>query len=145
MELSTRTTGKNNFLIDGFPRSLNNLDGWCNIMGKEMELPKMMYFDCAYDVLEKRVMGRSKYSGRSDDNLESIKLRFDTFKADTLPTVEFFKNKGRCVEIDASQGRQSVYDYLKSNLTDYTDEKLANKPLTEKSEILLGLRPYPKN
>lgn len=143
MELSTRMTGENNFLIDGFPRSLDNLEGWCEIL-EDSKVPKMLYFECGYEVLKKRILGRAKWSGRSDDNVESMKLRFDTFKADTLPTVEFFKSKGKCVEVDASQGRSEVYNVLKSNLVEHTDELLAANPFTEKSEILLGLRPYPK-
>ena len=144
MEMATRTTGKNNFLLDGFPRSLNNMEGWYEIFGRDAELPKMLYFECPYDVLEKRIMGRAKYSGRSDDNLESMKLRFDTFKAETLPTVELFKGKNKCVEVDASQDRPTVYAVLKSNLAEYTDQQLAANPFTEKAEMLLGLRPYPK-
>jgi len=144
MELSTRMTGQNNFLVDGFPRSINNLEGWSEVMGSEIDLPKMMYFECPYGVLEKRIMGRAKYSGRSDDNLESIKLRFDTFKEETLPTVEHFKIKTKCIEVDASLERLAVYEILKSNLTEHTDEAMAANPFTEKSEMLLGLRPYPK-
>jgi len=143
MELSTRMTGQNNFLVDGFPRSINNLEGWSEVMGLEVDLPKMIYFECPYDVLEKRVIGRAKYSGRSDDNLESIKLRFDIFKKETLPTVEHFKSKTKCIEVDASLDRLGVYEILKSNLTEHTDEALAANPFTEKSEMLLGLRPYP--
>jgi UMP-CMP kinase len=143
MEMCTRTTGKKNFLIDGFPRSFNNLDGWVEIFGKEAELPMMLYFECPYDELEKRIMGRAKYSGRSDDNLESLKLRFNTFKEKTLPTVELFKSKGRCVEIDASQDREAVYEVLKQNLAMHTDQHLAADPFTEKSQILLNLKPYP--
>jgi UMP-CMP kinase len=112
MERITRTSGKNNFLLDGFPRSLNNMDGWYEIFGREAELPKM---------------------------------RFDTFKAETLPTVEFFKTRGKCVELDTSQDRQSVYDLVVGNLAEFTDKVDAAKPLTERTEILLGLRPWPKN
>lgn len=144
MEVSTRATGQNNFLLDGFPRSLNNLEGWYEVFGRDTELPKMLFFECAYDVLEKRIMGRAKYSGRSDDNLESIKLRFDTFKVETLPTVELFKSKNKCVEVDASQERTAVYAMLKSHLVEHTDQKLIDNPFTDKSEMLLGLRPYPK-
>ena len=145
MEKITRTTGKNNFLLDGFPRSQNNLEAWYEIFGREAELPKMLYFVCPSDVLEKRILGRAKYSGRSDDNIESMKLRFDTFKAETLPTVEFFKSKNKCVEVDTSQDRQAVYALVNNNLAEYTDRKCAEKPLTERAEILLGLRPYPRN
>ncbi|MDC0502673.1 nucleoside monophosphate kinase [bacterium] len=145
MEHITRTTGRNNFLLDGFPRSLTNLEGWYEIFGRDAELPKMLYFECPYEVLEKRVLGRAKYSGRSDDNVESMKLRFDTFKAETLPTVELFKGKNKCVEIDTSQDRQAVYNLVTTNLAEYTDKEFATKPLTERAEILLGLKPYPKD
>lgn len=144
MERVTRTTGKHNFLLDGFPRSLSNLEAWHEIFGRETELPRMLYFECPYAVLEQRILGRAQYSGRSDDNVESIKLRFDTFKAETLPTVDFFKSKNKCVEVDTSQDRQTVYAVVANNLAEYTDKALAAKPLTERSEMLLGLRPYPK-
>jgi adenylate kinase family enzyme len=104
----------------------------------------MLYFECPIEVLEKRILGRAKFSGRSDDNVESIKKRFDTFKAETLPTVDFFKSKKKCLEVDTSQDRQAVYDLVSQNLAEYTGEEFAAKPLTERAEILLGLRPYPK-
>ncbi len=144
MEEVTRATGKTNFLIDGFPRSLSNLDGWYEVFGREAELPKMLYLECPFPELEKRIMGRAKYSGRSDDNVESLKLRFDTFKDETLPTVEHFKSKGKCVDVDTSQDRQAVYGLVRDSLAEYTDPKYVDQPLTEKAEILLGLRPYPE-
>lgn len=144
MERVTRTTGRTNFLLDGFPRSLSNMEAWYGIFGREAELPKMLYFECPYDVLEKRILGRAKYSGRGDDNIEVVKIRFDTFKAETLPTVDFFKSKDKCAEIDTSQDRQTVYELVRSNLSEYTDQDLASKPLTERAEMLLGLRPFPK-
>ena len=143
MESAMRSTGKNNFLIDGFPRSLDNLEGWYETFGREAELPKMLYFECPYDVLEKRILGRAKYSGRSDDNIESVRLRFDTFKAKTLPTLEVFKSRDRVVQVDASQSREEVYGVVVESLETYTDPELAGQPFTEQSEILLGLRPYP--
>jgi UMP-CMP kinase len=71
-------------------------------------------------------------------------LRFDTFKKETLPTVELFKSKDKCVEVDTSQDRQAVYALVGSNLAEYTDKEFAAKPLTERAEMLLGLRPFPK-
>ncbi|MCP4504641.1 MAG: AAA family ATPase [Deltaproteobacteria bacterium] len=144
MENAIRTTGKNNFLLDGFPRSLDNMEGWYEIYGRDAEFPKMLYFECPYPELERRILGRAKYSGRSDDNVESMKLRFDTFKEETLPTLELFKGKNRVAEVDASQSREAVYAVVGENLAEYTDPKLAAQPLSEKAEMLLGLRPYPK-
>lgn len=143
METVTRTTGRNNFLLDGFPRSLSNLEAWYEIFGRDAELPKMLYFECPYEVLEKRILGRAKYTGRIDDNVESVKQRFDTFKAETLPTVEVFRSHDKCVEIDTSQNRQAVYNLVVENLAEFTDADSAARPLTERSEMLLGLRPFP--
>jgi UMP-CMP kinase len=144
MEKISRTTGKNNFLLDGFPRSLDNLEAWYEIFGREAELPKMLYFECPYAELEKRILGRASFTGRSDDNVESLKLRFNTFKAETLPIVEFFRSKGKCVEIDTSQDRSTVYALVRENLAEHTDKNHAAKPLIEKAEMLLGLRPFPR-
>jgi len=144
METATRTTGSLNFLLDGFPRCLANLDSWYEMFGRETELPKMLYLECPYEVLEQRILGRAHFTGRRDDNVESTKLRYDTFKTETVPIVEFFRSKNKCVEIDASQDRQVVYDLVKSNLAEHTNQECAARPLTEKSEMLLGLRPWPK-
>lgn len=145
MERTTRTTGRRNFLIDGFPRSLSNLDAWYEVFGREAELPPMVYFECPFEVLEQRILGRAKYSGRADDNVEAMRKRFDIFKTETLPTVELFKNKGKCIEIDTSQDRETVYALLREQLAEHTDPELMAQPLTEQAEILLGLRPYPRD
>jgi len=142
MEEVTRTTGKNNFLLDGFPRSLDNIEGWYEVFGREAELPKMLYLECPYAVLKERILARAKYTGRVDDNAETLKLRFDTFKAETLPTIEFFQKQNKCVEIDTSQDRQAVYALVQNSLAEFTDQELADQPLTERAEMLLGLRPF---
>lgn len=145
MERTIRTTGKRNFLIDGFPRSQSNLDAWYEVFGQDRALPDMLYFECPFDVLEQRILGRARYSDRADDNVEAMRVRFETFKAETLPTVEQFKRNGKCVEFDTSQDREVVYAFLRDQLAPYTEQHLMDQPLTEQSEILLGLRPYPRD
>ena len=144
MEKIIRTKGKRNFLLDGFPRSLDNMEAWHAAYGRQSELPKMLYFECPYDVLEQRILGRAKYTGRSDDNVESLKLRFDTFKAETLPTVDLFRSAKKCVEIDTSSDRQSVYKTVCKHLAEHTDSDCIEKPLSDRAEMLLGLKPFPK-
>ena len=57
----------------------------------------MLFFECPLDVLEARILGRAKYSGRSDDNVESLRKRFNTYKDETMPTVEIFRAAGKAV------------------------------------------------
>lgn len=144
MERIARTTGKNHFLLDGFPRSLGNLEAWQEVFGAQMDLPFMLYFECPLQELERRILGRAPFSGRSDDNVDSMKLRFDTFKAETLPIVNYFKELGKCREIDTSLNRPAVYELVRQHLAGMSDKEAENRPLCERAEILLGLRPYPK-
>lgn len=144
MEYITRTTGQNNFLLDGFPRSLDNLAVWQEVFGDRMPLPRMLYFECPLPELKRRILGRAPFSGRSDDNLQSIQLRFETFKIETLPIIDYFKQRGRCNEIDTSHDRKVVYQCLREHLAVTTDPIDLQRPLCERAEVLLGLRPYPK-
>lgn len=40
----------NKFLIDGFPRNEDNLDGWEKQMGDKAEIKFVLFFDCPEDV-----------------------------------------------------------------------------------------------
>lgn len=143
MESVTRTTGKRNFLLDGFPRSMGNLEEWRRVVGEDAPLPAMIYMECPLDVLKQRVLGRARYTGRSDDNVEALEERFRRFKELTMPTVDYFRSIGRCHEIDTSADRQTVYRAVAECLSEFTDATAAARPLTERAEMLLGLRPFP--
>eukprot|EP00526_Cylindrotheca_closterium_P011207 CAMPEP_0113624620 /NCGR_PEP_ID=MMETSP0017_2-20120614/12699_1 /TAXON_ID=2856 /ORGANISM="Cylindrotheca closterium" /LENGTH=388 /DNA_ID=CAMNT_0000534671 /DNA_START=73 /DNA_END=1236 /DNA_ORIENTATION=- /assembly_acc=CAM_ASM_000147 len=76
------------FLIDGFPRNLDNLEGWTNCMHEVADVLGVLVYQCPLSVLEKRILQRAKDSGRSDDNLESLRKRFRTFEEDTMPIID---------------------------------------------------------
>jgi len=99
IKTAMKASGKKNFLIDGFPRSLDNYEGWQKVMGSEANVAFMLFFECPLPVLEERILGRAKYSGRSDDNIESLRKRFTTYKNETMPIVELFRKQGKCVEV----------------------------------------------
>ena len=56
--------------------------------------------------------------------------------------VEHFRSLGQCVEIDTGQDRQSVYAIVAKALAEFTDAEIKRQPLTERAEMLLGLRPF---
>ena len=45
-------SSKNKFLIDGFPRNKNNLDGWNSLMTGKVNVMGVLFFDCPEDVRE---------------------------------------------------------------------------------------------
>lgn len=61
MSVIARETGNVNFLIDGFPRSLDNYEGWKRVMGDFATVHCTLFFECPLSVLEERILGRAKY------------------------------------------------------------------------------------
>lgn len=101
----------NRYLIDGFPRNWDNLDGWNRCMSDTCNVESILFIDCQQKELEKRIMSRGVSSGRDDDNLESLKKRFATFKRETMPVVNYFKTNmsNKFVAINGDQPVEKVY------------------------------------
>lgn len=110
LENAMKNSGKSRFLIDGFPRNQDNLDGWNRQMSDKTEMQFVLFFDCAEDVCVKRCLGRGQSgSGRSDDNMESLKKRIQTYNNDSLPIIKYFENAGQVKRIDASPDADKVF------------------------------------
>ena len=52
----------------------------------------MLFFECSKEVMEERLLKRGETSGRSDDNIDTIKKRFETFMNKTLPVVQYYES-----------------------------------------------------
>jgi len=111
-----KESGKNNFLIDGFPRNKNNLDGWMAEVGPEKANVKfVLFFDCDKSTCVDRCLQRGAAgSGRTDDNRESLEKRFNTYMNDTMPIIEQFRSNGLVRELSANKAVEEVYIEVKS-------------------------------
>ena len=110
------------FLIDGYPRNQDNIDGWKEIFGNNYKLIATIILQCNEEELEKRLLERAKTSGRVDDNIETIRKRFKTHIDQSLPIESQLKEMGPVVEV---QGNGSVEDVFK-NISDKLDKILKN-------------------
>uniref|UniRef100_A0A0G4I749 UMP-CMP kinase n=1 Tax=Chromera velia CCMP2878 TaxID=1169474 RepID=A0A0G4I749_9ALVE len=102
------------FLIDGFPRNKDNLDGWASLMGDICDDKFCLFFDCAEDVMETRLLERGKDSGRTDDNVESIRKRFRTYQTETMPIIQHFESLDKLRKIDANPPKDTVWTAVKA-------------------------------
>jgi UMP-CMP kinase len=75
-----------------------------------------LFFDVPEDIMQERLLNRGKTSGRSDDNIESIKKRFKTFVETSMPVVDMYETEGRVVKVNATQGPEEVYEEVKAEL-----------------------------
>lgn len=116
LDRAMKESPNNKFLIDGFPRNKDNLDGWMGMMKDKVNLLGVLFFDCPEDVCIKRIMKRSETSGRADDNEESLRKRFRVYYSETMPIIDHFKEKGMVMNINASPDPEQVYESVKELL-----------------------------
>lgn len=98
------------FLIDGFPRNEDNLQGWTKQLSDKVDVIFVMFLNCPHDVCIKRCLDRGQQgSNRSDDNEISLRKRLVTYTNDTIPIIEHYKKLNLLKEIDATRSPSEVY------------------------------------
>ena len=137
------------FLIDGFPRNFDNLEGWTRCMTKNdndddsntdaATVWGVLSYDCPLSILEERVMKRSKDSGRSDDNLESLRRRFKTFQQETVPVVDTLRAVDektssllKVVDIEGQRSLDEVWEETQKSMNSF----VANDILSANMKLL---------
>tara|TARA_B100001057_G_scaffold183523_1_gene184204 strand:- start:1729 stop:2298 length:570 start_codon:yes stop_codon:yes gene_type:complete len=85
---------KNGFLLDGYPRTLNQSKFLNNFMNESfLKLNFIFNIEINFNLLKQRILKRSKEEGREDDNLNAIETRYNAYINDTKAVTEFyFKN-----------------------------------------------------
>ena len=103
------------FVIDGFPRNENNLEGWERVMGDKCNLKFVLFLECPEETCLNRAMGREDSSGarRSDDDPEVFKKRYRTYVTQTMPIIQTFEKRGLVRTISAVPGPEKVFEEVK--------------------------------
>ncbi|CAN0032096.1 unnamed protein product [Hapterophycus canaliculatus] len=78
-------------------------------MGDVADVRCVLFLYCPEEVLEQRLLSRGKSSGRSDDNAETAKRRFQTYVDTTLPVVEQYEGQGLVARVDGNQDIEAVF------------------------------------
>ena len=112
-EVVNKNGGKGKFLIDGFPRKMDQA-----IKFEEVVCPAsfVLFFDAPENVMMERLLIRGQTSGRADDNVESIRKRFRTFVETSMPVVDKFEKEGRVVNVNATQTPVQVYEDVRAGI-----------------------------
>lgn len=141
--------GSRIFLVDGFPRNYDNVEGWMEHMPSYTSVLGSLVYNCPIEVLEARIMNRAETSGRSDDNLDSARRRFQTFRTQTEPVVralemteELQAEGNSCgqsqlhiVNIDATGTVEEVWDETEAAMNAY----VKNDILTANMNLLKAI------
>ncbi|CAH1153584.1 unnamed protein product [Phaedon cochleariae] len=133
---------KNGFLLDGFPRSVGQAEKLDDLLDKRnTKLDAVIEFGIDDNLLFKRITGRLIHSPsgrsyheefnppkkpmtdditgeplirRSDDNVEALKKRLNTYHTLTKPLVEYYQKQGIHEHVDASKSSSEVFRNIDS-------------------------------
>ena len=112
IEDAIKASGSKKVMVDGFPRNKDNLDGWNEQMGGKADVDFVLFLKCGRETCTERILKRAETSGRTDDNLESLRKRFDTYVNQTMPIIEHFEKVGKVRTIDAEHNPEEVFDKI---------------------------------
>lgn len=122
------------FILDGFPRTLNQAKSLDNMLDKDYEV---IYLDLSEEEAIGRILGRltcscgksynlnvdnlkPKVEGicdgcgkdlvkRNDDNVDSFKVRYKTFLDNTKPLMEYYEDKNKLHKINVNRNVEDIF------------------------------------
>lgn len=145
-EAVTKEECKNGFVIDGFPRTVEQaklFDGLITKLG--FNLKKVLYIDILLEEILRRLTGRRscnkcgavfhvkfnppKLEGvcdsckgelrqRHDDTEDVIKVRYEVYRKQTSPMMEYYRKMGKLLRIDGSKPVNEVFNEISKAVID---------------------------
>ena len=95
---------KGRLIFDGYPRSISqaqNLD--LLLKNSNQKVDHIFFLNVNKETIIKRIEKRKIIEKRSDDELNTILKRYDTYMQTTKPVLEFYSKNTNFKEIDGSQ------------------------------------------
>lgn len=126
------------YLLDGYPRTIAQAKAFDELVkGTDLEIDLVITMDIEFDRLAERITGRrickecgdiyhitnkpssvegkcDKCGGelyqRKDDTIESLTVRLEEYSKNTAPVLDYYREKGLLVTINADQTAEKVWE-----------------------------------
>ncbi len=108
-----KSSSKNIILIDGFPRSVEQMEALDSILKNEseVELVSVIEVEVSEDVAKDRVLGRAR---GADDNEEVFYNRMKVYTEPLKAIQEFYTKKGLLKKINGERTIEEIVDDMES-------------------------------
>ena len=106
---------KEKLIFDGYPRSISqaqNLD--LLLESTNQKIDHIFFLNVNKDTIIKRIEKRKVLENRSDDQLETILKRYDTYMDTTRPVLNFYSKNLNFHEIDGTQEIDKITNKINS-------------------------------
>jgi adenylate kinase len=104
-------------MFDGFPRTIHqakSLDDSLEQRGTPLDLVIELHADRQELVL--RMLRRAKAEDRVDDNPDTIAQRMEVYDRQTSPLLEYYRQQGKLVSIDAFGSQDEVFGRIQKHI-----------------------------
>ena len=108
---------KEKLIFDGYPRSLSqakNLDLLLN--SSNQKINHIFFLNVDKETIVERIKKRKILEKRSDDDLETILKRYDTYIDTTKPVLEYYSKNSNFHEIDGSMEIDEITNKIEAFL-----------------------------
>lgn len=109
-EYLSRDEYRKGYILDGFPRTLNQAEAFHN------GITKVIYLQ----VSDKEALWRLSLrtgEGREDDTLAAIKRRIALFHTFTEPVIEYYRAKGMLIAVDGEKPINDIFNEILTHLS----------------------------
>ena len=109
------------FIFDGFPRTNPQADALLNLLaGKGTDVKLMLALDVEEEELVKRLLSRGAFSGRADDQDESIvRNRIKVYNDQTAVVADYYNAKGKFEKVNGVGSVDEIFDSVCSVIDKY--------------------------
>ena len=103
----------NGYVLDGFPRSVGQAEECRPVFDKDDVAVRLaVHLDAIPDDLMPRLLDRARSEGRFDDTPEVIRARLEVFNDEVEPLLDFYRDRGLLVLVDATGAPDHVWAQL---------------------------------
>ncbi len=104
-------------IFDGFPRTIPQAEALENLLAQYgADIHAVLGLEVDENELIRRMIERGKLSGRSDDNLDTIKKRLNVYHRQTSPLREYYKVKGKYNPVKGDKTVDEIFSDIKNIL-----------------------------
>ena len=109
---------KDKLIFDGYPRSLSQAKN-LNLMleSSKQKIDFVFFLNVNKDTIVKRIEKRKILEKRSDDDLNTILKRYDTYMETTRPVLDFYSKNPNFYEIDGSEKIEVISSKIEQIIT----------------------------
>ena len=94
---------KDKLIFDGYPRSINQAKNLSLLMDESnQKIDYIFFLNVNKETIIRRIEKRKTIEKRSDDDLDTILKRYDTYMETTRPVLDFYSKKPNFHEIDGT-------------------------------------------